>query len=372
MAEIQIVPLTGIVLYADGGLLRDYTRPEGNRPQQYLDKYDRTTLIYDAFAAEDRGQIIVNAPPMLNLWDPFRSGLKRDGVAVSSVKRHEWKRTDQIRIQGLGGALTTEIAGQTRPVQVRPGQTARFAGLNCLLALNKNNDIRWVRDWVRYNVNRHGAEGVVLIDNGSDAYPLEDLAAALETVPGLIQGVIYAAPFPYGPTMAASRRGEKNPRFFQSTMLNLARSDALAKAAAVLSVDIDEIVHGPEDRTIFEVTKANPLGMTTVYGFWGYPASAEHVPALQRDHRYRTDPNKKCNRKWCIVPGGPIDRLAVWDPHQVGGILQNLFTVSKTFRHMHCRGTTTGWKTTRKPFPTELHHEPDLDRMWDKYLPEEA
>ncbi|MEV8468476.1 hypothetical protein AB0T83_17000 [Fluviibacterium sp. DFM31] len=372
MAEVSVVPLTGFALDPAAGLVRDYTRPEGNRPEKYLERYDRLTLVYDAFRSADGRQIILNAPPMLNLWAPFKAGLRAGGQPVIRIKRHVWKRTDQIRIPAAEGALSVNMGTRTYDIPVRPAQTDRFTGLNCLLALNKNNAIAWVRDWVRYNVNRHGAEGVVLIDNGSDTYPLEDLADALRDIPGLKQGLIYSAPFPYGPTMAASRKGERNPRFFQSTMLNLARSDALAGAAAVLSVDIDEIVHGPEGRTIFEVTRANPLGMTTVLGFWGYPASEAEIPALQRDHRYRTEPNKKCNRKWCIVPGGIIDRLAVWDPHQVGGLLQNLFTVSKDFRHMHCRGTTTGWKTTRKPFPTELHHDPALDVMWERYLPPET
>ncbi|MCA8883133.1 MAG: hypothetical protein KDA50_05210 [Rhodobacteraceae bacterium] len=368
-ADIRIVRLHDIQLDGDAGLLRDYSRPENDRPEKYLQAYDRHTLIYDAFRSEDGRQVIMNAPPMLNLWPPFRDGLRCDGAPVARVKQHVWKRTDQIRATVPDGVLTVTLAGQTYPISPRPTEAARFAGLNCLLALNKNNAVDWVRDWVRYNVNRHGAEAVVLVDNGSTAYPLAELAAALGDVAGLKQGLIYSAPFPYGPQMSASRRGERNPRFFQSTMLNLARSDALARAGAVLSVDIDEIVHGPEGQTIFEAARANPFGMVTVLGYWGYPASVDAIPARQRDHLFRTDPNPKCNRKWCIVPGGLIDRVGVWDPHQVGGILQNLFTTSKTFRHMHCRGTTTGWKT-RKAFPADLHRDPDLDRLWDTYLPE--
>lgn len=370
-ADIRIVRLLDIQLDDTAGLLRDYSRPEDNRPEKYLKAYDRHTLIYDAFRREDGHSVVINAPPMLNLWPPFRDGLRCDGASVARIKQHVWKRTDQIRLTAPDGDLTVTMADRTYPLPTRPTEAGRFAGLDCLLALNKNNALDWIRDWVRYNVNRHGAEGVVLVDNGSTAYPLQDLADTLAAVPGLKQGLIYDAPLPYGPQMSASRRGERNPRFFQSTMLNLARSDALARAAGVLSVDIDEIVHGPEDRTIFEVTRANPFGMVTVLGFWGYPESVDAIPARQRDHRWRTDPNPKCNRKWCIVPGGIIDRLSVWDPHQVGGILQNLFTTSKTFRHMHCRGTTTGWKT-RKAFPTDLHRDPDLDRMWDAYLPEPA
>lgn len=367
MAECEIVPLAGIRLDPAAGASRDYTRAEGHRDAGYLDRYDRTTLIYDCVWRPDLGVYVANAPLFLNLWAPFRDGLRHDGKRVASLRRHEWKRCEQVVVPGPRGPLSVDLGGRVYDMPARDTQRDRFAGLNCLLALNRNNRIEWIVDWVRYHVERHGAEGVVLVDNGSDAYALTELADAMAAVSGLKSGVIYSAPFPYGPLSGRVNKRERLAKFFQSAMLNLARSDALSAARAVLSVDIDELVEGPEGKTIFDAAVRNPLGMVTFRGYWAYPETGAAIPTGHAAHRFRSHPIKKCNRKWCMVPTGFIARNFPWDPHQIGGILQNVFTEQDRFTHAHCFGCTTGWK--RNAFDVEVHRDPALDRLMDQYFP---
>jgi len=351
-AEVEIVALAGLRL-PDTGILRDHTRPPDRRTEHYLDRYDRQTLFYDCVYLEAEQGYLFTAPRFLNFWAPFRSGLRRDGKPVRRLRRVKWLRCEQVFLPGPRGALTVEMDGITYPLAPREGLAPEFTGMNALVAVSKNNHLDWIADWAAFHVTDHAAEAVAIFDNGSDAYSLQDLADALAAVPGLKRAVVYSAPFPYGPA-DKSGRFDVSPRFFQSAMLNLARRDALARTRAVLSIDIDELVSGPEGASVFDAAVKNAVGMITIQGRWVYPDPATDRPVPQREHGFRAEPDKKCNRKWCATPGGAMSRLFGWAVHQIGGIAQNLFTNQTAFRLNHCRGCSTGWKATRFQFPDPL------------------
>jgi len=373
MATVEIVPLEGVRLDPEAGVLRDFTRPEHLVDDAFRAAYDRTSLVYDCVWRRDLGRHVMNAPPMLNLWPVLRDGLRRDGTPVTGLRRRASKRSEQIFAPGPEGTLSVDVAGRCYALPVRPSQRDRFAGLNCIMSLSRNNPLRWVRDWARFYVNRHGAQGAVVFDNGSDAYQLAEIAAALSSVPGLQAATVYSAPFSYGVNAGRLRFGwfrkEREFRCLQTTMFNMAKSDAFAAARAVLNVDIDELVDGPADASIFDAAVRHPLGMVTTKGYYAYPERPDMIPADHAAHRYRATNVRKCNRKWCVVPTGPIGRNFTWDIHQLGGILQNAFTEQTAFFHHHCYGCTTGWKAQRTTFDTEIVRDPGLDDLMDRYLP---
>lgn len=368
MADCGIVELQGVRLEADRGVTREFTRPPERRDADYLARYDATTLIYDGFWRPESGIYVMTAPLFFNLWAPFAATLRCDGQTPKKLRRWEQKRSENVFLHAPRGTLTAQIGGQAYTLPGRVSEAPRFRGLNTVIAVSKNNRLDWIADWARYNVERHGAEGVALVDNGSTDYALEDLAGTLGAVPGLKAALVYSAPFPYGPRSSKSHKSERGAKFFQSAMLNLLRVDATAQAAAVLNVDIDELVDGPEGETIFEAARRHPLGMVTTKGFWAYPAADMPVPVGHAAHRFRSRDNKQNNRKWCIVPDGVIGRRFYWDPHQVGGLLQNLFTEQKRFTHIHCKGCSTGWKPNRWHYEVELVPDPRLDAVLDRYF----
>lgn len=344
MAHATIVPLTGIVLPENGALQRSLTWPDA--PEEFRRKYDYHTLIYDSIWRDDLQRHVLSAPSFFNLWPPFRSGLAATSGSVTVTRRKRGKRSEQIFLKGPRDGITVTIDGRSWRLNSRASEVDRFAGLRCGMTLNKNNELKWVYDWAYYHVHRHGMEAVALVDNGSDAYSLEELRETLASVEGLKEAVIYSAPYPYGPPGRGGKRFPL-PKFFQSAMLNMARRDVLAKARSVLNCDIDEIVTGVAGESIFEAAERSSLGMITFYGYWAYPEDMASAPSPQLAHTYRIHPIAKVNRKWCIVPGRFIDRHFDWDVHQTGGIFQNLFTVSRRFEHAHCRACTTGWRPGR-------------------------
>ncbi|MCA8880197.1 MAG: hypothetical protein KDA73_09620 [Rhodobacteraceae bacterium] len=368
MASTVIVPLTGVRLDPEGGLLRDYTLPAEHRTENYLSRYDRLTVVYDCVWSEAMKAHVLNAPPFLNLWEPFRASLTRDGAPVRDLRRIRYERCEQLVVPGPRGQLGCTLGGQSFAIETREPQAAPLAGLNAVLALNFNNRLEWIADWARFYVARHGAEAAVIVDNGSTDYGCDEIAATLAGIDGLRHAVIYSAPFPYGP-ISGGPKGFVSAKFFQMAMLNTARRDALARAAAVLSVDIDEIVDGPEGRTVFEAARRHPLGMLTIKGYYAYPERPDMIPARHGAHRFRADPNRQCNRKWCLVPSRLFGRAFRWHPHQIGGILQNAFTEQNAFFHNHCYGCTTGWKAKRLDFDVTLKRDPGLDALMDRYFP---
>ncbi|MEM1341511.1 MAG: hypothetical protein AAGF68_04275 [Pseudomonadota bacterium] len=359
MSDTQVITLPGIVL-PEGGPLRRHVRPPERRTELYLERYDRRTLIYDA-ARLPRGGVCLTTPRLLNLWPLLRDGLRRNGVAV---RRRTFLRCEQITLRGPTDRLGLEINGSFHPIPLRDSAAPLFAGMRVLMAVNKDNDLDWIADWARFHAGRHGAEGVLLFDNDSTTYAPEDIAARLGEVPGVARAVVLSAPFPYGP---ADRGGRFDvpPRFFQTAMLNLARRDLVAQARAVLSVDVDELVAGPENRSIFAAAESHPLGMVTIPGVWVFPPPGTDGPVPQRAHLWQADPPQPCHQKWCIAPSGPMGRIG-WNVHNTGGPLQPLFTVSKDFQLLHCRATSTGWKPGRFAPPAELRRDERIFALMER------
>lgn len=360
-------PLTGYRLPETGTLRRDYTRPEDRRNAYYLEAYDNRTLYYDCVYLDREQGHLFTAPRFLNLWKPFRDGLRVDGVRPRRVRRSTWLRCEQVFVPGPKGAVTIDIDGATLPVDVRTDRSPDFAGLNTLVAVSKNNRLDWIANWAAFHARDHGAKGVVIFDNGSTDYTPADVAAALAEVPGLSRALVYDAPYPYGPA-DKSGRFDVSPRFFQSAMLNLARRDALSASRAVLSIDIDELVTGPEGQSVYDKAVRNRAGMITIQGSWVYPAPDTEGPAPQPAHLFRAQPDKKCNRKWCMTPRGPMSRIFGWAVHQIGGVAQNIFTEQTQFQLIHCRACSTGWKKKRFKFPDPLVADPALATLMSRHF----
>ncbi|QDY69182.1 hypothetical protein [Qingshengfaniella alkalisoli] len=367
MAATSVVSLTGFILPESASLRRDHVRSEDRRTEHYLERFDSTTLFYDCVYLQDEGAYVFTAPRFLNLWKPFTEGLKIDGQAPRRFNRRTWLRCEQVTVPSARGELTLDLEGKTYALASRTGTADAFAGLNCLLAVNKNNKLNWIRDWADYYVREHGLQAVALFDNGSTDYTPEDIVETLSGVSGLSAVQIHSAPFPYGPTDRGARF-DVSPRFFQSAMLNIARRDALSAARAVLSVDIDEIVRKHGDASVFDLAARHPLGMVTVHGSWVYPPADVDGPVDQGVHVYRRVPDRKCNRKWCMTPDGLMSRFG-WAVHQIGGVAQNLFTNTSKVSLLHCKGTSTGWKKKRFDMPEKIKKDPDLVDFMAKNFP---
>lgn len=344
--NFQIIELQGVCLPDDATLKRKHVRPEDRWTQHYLDRYDRTTLIYDCFYHEEKRCFVLTAPRFLNLWSFFKQNLYVDGKPNGHrIKRQTWQRCEQVELYAPAHSkLAIKSADINLDIPVRQSQQSIFSDKNVALAISQNNDISWIEDWVRFHINAHGMEGVCIIDNASTDYSAELLLSTLQQIDGLKSAVILKAPFPYGPANA-SKKLEISPRFLQTSMFNLVKRDLFNSARAVLSVDIDELVIPNSEVSVFDAAVSTKVGAISFRELKVYPNEDEEKAYPQRSHRWVKSGQKPGNTKWCVSGKGFINRFG-WAVHRFGGGFF-LLTETAAFTYIHCHATSTSWKKDR-------------------------
>ncbi|MCB1354057.1 MAG: hypothetical protein KDK03_15125 [Rhodobacteraceae bacterium] len=335
--------LASIVLPEALGLRRDRVVPAHLRTAAFDAGYDFTTLVYDAVSLDGQG-VWLFCPKLVNLESPLRAArIEIDGVParVRRIRRFERYDIAEIPCATPARRMAIVFAGWRAELDLSPDETATFAGLNCLLTLSRNNDLAWIRDWVRFHVREHGAEAMLFYDNFSHAYGTGDILAALEGIEGLKAVRVLRMPFLYGPQ--ASKKKKFLANFLQAALLNLARWRFLARARAVLSCDVDEMVFRNGGASIFDATCASRAGFLRVPGVWRFPDVVEGVMPMHRDHYMRGADEATCPAKYCVVPSGPL-RGKSWATHGLHGVLFSRRFVSEEFTFLHCYGISDFWK----------------------------
>ncbi len=365
----SIARLSSLRLPETGDLKRDMPTPPRKRKKGYVESFDGLTLIYDCFYDSAARQVILICPRLLNLWPVLRDGLSINGQPAGDKLR----RTKRLRVEILRIALPERpnkievIAdGQTHSLPVLEQDAADFANRNVLMAISKDNPIEWIEDWLRYHISAHGADAVLLIDNGSSAYTPEILLQRLSAVPGLSACRIISAPFPYG----GSSGGRLSPpaKYLQTSMFNVAQQRFLIRARAVLSIDVDEFVW-PRNGSIFDATAASALGMISFLGHWVYPSDVGS-PASHRGHSMRVGRKMGRNPKWCMVPDSLAGRFS-WAIHRPGGPFYPL-TIRRRFGFWHFYATSTSWKNNRTKLVQGLEPCPELVSALHSHLPDRS
>lgn len=342
--NLSRVATTGLLVPDDVPQRREMPLPAARRDAAYEAAFDFRTLVYDAIRSSDR--ISLFCPRLLNLWPLLRDGLRVDGQSVR-VTRRKWLRYEQLDLpKGRTGAVSVVLGGTEYPLTVNAQDPTRFAGLNTLITMVKNTPADWVSDWARYHASAQDAQGLVLIDNGSDPDLMSETVGQLRSRSSLSEVVVVDAPFPYGSN--AGGRFVVPAKFLQVAMLNAMRQRFLSKARAILSIDVDEFVQptplGASHRTIYDMACASRLGCVSFRGLWAFPEQADG-PTPQRAHAI-TDAKRTCdNPKRCLRPGALADRFSL-AVHKPAG---PLFFATQTNRvtYWHFAAANTGWKKAR-------------------------
>ena len=366
--DLSNLALSSVKLDPATGLRREAARPARLQNATYADRYDWDTLFYDVYRAGRH--VVFQGPPLLNLLEPLKASAPLKGAFgfprfaarhYGQKKRGEiWLRSDadHITIDGLIGRYD---------IAVQPDMAPLFAGCRVITTLSKDNDLRWIGDWVRFYARLHGASGVLVYDNASTAYSLAELQATLdEAAEGAFPALAVSWPFAYGPQggLAGAVNGEEadwDSDFCQTGSLQHARHRFLRAARSVLNVDIDELVLGQNGESIFAATERSRSGFIRFPGLWIGTAAAHHVTRANCRHAdfvLRDVPDDLvCPAKWCLVPGR-ADRLSdSWSVHNLFGARANR-TDSTQFAYRHMRGISNSWKEDRwgagRPDPADL------------------
>ncbi len=257
------------------GLRREPPRPPDDRKGGYEALFDYDTLYYDVFRSGDGRRVICQGPPLLGcqaLSDlTFRlPDTERPLVAYYLPPRTIYQPTHRVHLfgEGLSEARTIvlQLADTRIEVPIQPSGRARFAGRRVVTTLSKNNPLDWIRDWAEFNIRVHGADAIILYDNGSTDYTLADIGEHLGTLDGLADLLVVPWIFPYGPGVGP--RNVQDSFFCQPGQLDHVRRRYCEEARAVLNTDIDELVVVPRGESIFERIEQSRRATFVFSGTW--------------------------------------------------------------------------------------------------------
>ncbi|MDD9739646.1 hypothetical protein PVW47_07645 [Marinovum sp. SP66] len=314
------------------------------QPEGYLAALDRETLWYDAIWSE--GRLFLVCPPLNNFRTAFRKAVFRGDDRVLKfrrLRRYARHEVAELDAPNCPAEISVLLQGWTGTSGVSRAAHTEFAGLNTAFVMSRDNPIEWLVTHARYHRDAHGLEALIVMDNGSTAYGIAELRAALEGV-GLSRLTVLEVPFKYGPVgRKPYRRTEK---YMQTALFNVLRLRFLGQARAVLNCDVDELIV-TRGESVFDAACAARLGFVQVAGHWVYPAPGAEGPFSHADHSHTAAPPRPCPPKWCLVPSGRLGGFS-WDVH---GMERLPFLRRRThadLSFLHCRSLTTGWKSLKR------------------------
>ncbi len=388
----DVVQVSPIALPEGSELARTPPRPPEFRMPDYEQKFDYRSLIYDVF--HYHGDIAAIGPPLLNLKEPARSfaycahGRPLRAYFSDMNRMSRWvfkdasklylprwirgrrpltrrspadllrlmKARDRHQPQPFPGGTLTISFGKEEGASAPIGANMRhlFANRRCLLTKSKNNDLRWIRDWVKFHVKAHRADAALIYDNGSDRYAPREILDALAGIAGLEAAVVVEWPFKWG--VHGDDFGIWDSDFAQHGILEHARWRFLEFARGVVYQDVDELALS--DRSIFEIAEQSKTGTVLYEGRWIEHVTPERsAPAAARprhaDFRYFRPDVAPASTKWCTVPSRN-KRSRQWRVHWIKPAEK-----TKEIKLRHFRAISTGWKHDRsaEPFDASVYRE---------------
>lgn len=323
------------VVLPPGALRREPPRPAGLREPDYDDRFDASTLFYDVFRCHRR--VVAVGPPLLNLAGHLRAPHLRDGVRTLALDR-----TQRTLLGDTGDTVSVALDGRWLSAEVGADLAALFRGRRALTTLSLDNDLAWIRDWVRWHVAVHGTDAVLFYDNGSRSYGLDELHATIAGVPGVRVAVVVDWRFRYGPQGTAS--GLWDSDFAQYGALEHARWRFLREAAGVLNADVDELVWSGSGESVYEVARRSPTGFVSFPGRWVHRPPGADGPVRHADCSWVDDAEAPTPTKWCAVPR----RLPAAAQLQVHGATGVDVSATYGLGYWHFREVSTHWKEDRR------------------------
>ncbi len=279
--QVQIIAVSPVSLPDDALLRRDPPRPPELRPPGYAEQFDDRTLFYDIFWCDDAVRLV--GPPLRNLEAVALDGLAASGRSekVKTTQLAHVQRTTITGIHRTAMTIDLPLEGSRCSATIGSDLAQLFKERKVLLTVSKNNDLAWVQDWIKFHARYHGVDAVLIYDNGSTSYSLDQLQSAIEQVDDIELAAIVSWPFKYGPqgfdnTAPGSKGAQQqngpdlpwDSNYCQYGALEHAKWRLLRHAAGVINADVDELVLTPPGTTIFDYVRRSRGGVLQYPGIW--------------------------------------------------------------------------------------------------------
>ena len=352
---------------------REATRPLASRGETFDRDFDSNTLIYDAVQVSP-STVALLAPPFFNLARDVAATKFVSGAGACKARTRQLDRHAQLWLDSPEHAGPIRAAGELGAfkVEVSPNESEVFRDRRVIFTMSKDNPIEWILDWVRFNRDIHGADAVLIYDNGSSAYDSAALSQALRSIRGIRCSVVMEWPFKYGP-QGANSWDHWDSDFCQLGAWEHARWRFLQNARSAMNSDIDELVLSKSGRSVFEAAERSRTGLVRYRGRWiigiedGARADSYGTPQRHADFSVLMPPNYKftklgrrdanaCLPKWTVVPAR-CPTAAQWHIHSIFSWWASYFCTGD-FLFRHFREIGSNWKyqrTNRVPLDPRIH-----------------
>lgn len=223
------------------------------------------------------------------------------------------------------------LRGQRLPVTPNSPEPELFKDLNTIMAQRNGESVETVREWLKYHVDVHGVEGVVIL-NRAEPGTDNSFTNKLKNNPikGLKSLLVVDSPVPLGvktlpaeahafnaPDAPGKDRMEIPPAdpwrapLGDILIYELLKSRFLSSARAVVSIDCFDILAPIPNSTIFEAVSQSKSGALLLLGHRVYPwRLRKGKQAKFGDHICRQFDATKANRRWAIdLTRVSIDRI---------------------------------------------------------------
>ena len=255
-----------------------------NYAEDYAKKYDNTTIFYDVFKTGNKIYLI--GPPLLNLSSVLQEcyAFDKNGQATRvEIKSKPLERTqlswidiskdtpefERLRFDFsvFDSALSEK---DERFIYVNIGKDFNdvLNDAKALMTLQLDNKLEWISDWAVYYQSIHGVDTVVLYDNSSTSYSVQDIVDSLRDVPGLVNIIVVEWNFKYGP-QGMPWSGPNTPwdsDFCQIGALQHMRFRFSLKSKGFINTDIDELIIPLCGIDIFEALEDSDAGVIGIEG----------------------------------------------------------------------------------------------------------
>lgn len=341
-SSVNIINVNPIILPLDSDLKRSMPRPVELRQQGYSDNFDFNTLAYDVFLSE--GKIIFSGPPSINLGLEsyfYTDSFKIDGQNIS-LNDLNVELGDRVQYNSINYSkkdvtnIQWKIDDKEIQQDVNQDYLRIFKDKNVLLTKSKNNKLDWIRDWVVFYKKTHNIDVVILYNNNSDIYSIEEMRDFLLNQNLGVDIYLINWSFPFGP---AGKDGLWDSDFCEYGIFEHAKRRFLKYANGVLNVDLDEYVFSVNDESIF--LKLDQQAYVTFRGHWISPVLYDiNKETSIKNLFYREKNTVECHYKWCISPT-KINDAVQWKTHFIEG-----FTAVKdnNLYYYHYKAINTNWK----------------------------
>ncbi len=373
---------SSIALASDSELIRLPRAAERKRGQKFYDNFDAHTLVYDVFFHQNDEQVLLVCPPPVNLENTWRE------ASFYALPSKEKLQADFFILRSTMTIALNDVPIDTKEIEinfnekayiakVQPNLAEKFNSSRLMFTMNKNNPLAWIKEWACYHQVMHNVDSIILFDNGSSDYSLNDIEKTLASVKGIKNILVSSLPHKYGPhdTKVIMYRFWAN--FLQLSSFSILFRRFGGKSFGILNCDIDELVAPIENSDVFAKAKKSKDGLFILKGRWvegviqsdikREDASHNDFRLVRRDFRSWLNANK-----WSLDPSRRwLDNLSIHPAvHRIRNAPKEISKHAPKGLFWHFKGINTNWKenrTNKNRFNFLLFEAKDLKQLFEKF-----